>query len=168
MGILLFVAHVFPVFANGEQESSAPLPEEPAVEQPAPPPVREWTFEDVLEKIWRLAAIQVGYGNIRLDRAAMKTAGMDELYVLQFNEEGVNGKALDNYYFAPYMKREGKEVAFHQIVGTNMADPGTVNAGGLDEEQYYRYLQQVTHWNVADDRLELHTGDGAVTLYYIL
>jgi hypothetical protein len=164
----LFALCAFPVFANGEAESSAPLPEETVAEQlPAPPPVHEWTFEDVLEKIWRLEAITIGYGNIRLDRAAMRNADLDEIYVLQFKEEGINGKALSNYYFAPYAKQEDREVAFSQIVSTRLEDPDMVNAGGLGEEQYFQYLQQVTRWNVADDRLELHTGDSGITFYYI-
>jgi heat shock protein HslJ len=157
-----------PVFAHGEQDA-APQVARPAEEQSfaPPPPVREWAFEDILEKVWRLAAIKIGYGSIQLDRAAMKTAGIDETYVLQFKEEGINGKALFNYYFAPFVKHEGKEVAFRQIVGTRMASPGTINAGGLGEEEYYWYLQRVMRWNIVNDRLELYTGDGEITLYFI-
>jgi hypothetical protein len=167
LGILLFAACVLPVFANGEKEAAAP-PEETVIEQPiAPPPVREWTFESVLEKIWRLAAIKIGYGSIQLDRAAMKNAGLDELYALQFKEEGINGKALFNYYFAPYVKQDGKEIAFRQIVGTRLTSASTINVGGLGEEEYYWYLQRVMRWNIVGDRLELYTGDGEITLYYI-
>jgi hypothetical protein len=86
--------------------------------------------------------------------------------VLQFKEEGINGKALFNYYFAPYVKHEGKEVAFRQIVGTRLTSTGMINVGGLGEEEYYWYLQRVVRWNVVNDRLELSTGDGEITLYY--
>jgi hypothetical protein len=164
------MACAVPVFANGETEGAATTEEKAAAEepvQPPPPPVREWTFEDITEKIWRLSAIRIGYGNIELDRPAMKNAGMDELYVLQFKEEGINGKALFNYYFAPYVRHEGKEVAFRQIVGTRLATTGTINVGGLGEEEYYWYLQRVTRWAIVDDRLELYTGDGEITLYFI-
>jgi hypothetical protein len=165
---LLFMAvvSITPVFANGEKDA-APPPETPAVEQPiVPPPVREWTFEDVLEKVWRLTGIKIGYGSIQLDRAAMKTVGIDETYVLQFKEEGINGKALFNYYFAPYVKHEGKEIAFRQIVGTRLTSTGMINVGGLGEEEYYWYLQRVVRWNVVNDQLELYTGDGEITLYF--
>jgi hypothetical protein len=163
----LFVLCVFPVFANGEKEPVAPPPEEIVVEQPvAPPPVREWTFESILEKVWRLSAIRIGYGGIQLDRAAMKNAGIDDLYVLQFKEEGINGKALFNFYFAPYVKQEGKDIAFRQIVGTRLASTNTPNVGGLGEEEYYWYLQRVMRWNIVNDRLELYTGDDGITLYY--
>jgi hypothetical protein len=165
--ILLFAVCALPVFANGQRETVAPPPEETAAEEPVPPPpVREWTFERIKEKVWRLSAIKFTYSSIQLDRAAMQDAGMDEIYVLQFNEEGVNGKALSNYYFAPYAKQEGKEVAFHQIVGTLAADPDSTEAGSPSEEDYYRYLQQVTRWNVTDDHLELSTEDDSITLYY--
>jgi hypothetical protein len=87
--------------------------------------------------------------------------------VLQFKEEGINGKALFNYYFAPYARYEGKEVAFRQIVGTRLATTGTINAGGLGEEEYYWYLQRVARWAIVDDRLELYTGDGEITLCFI-
>jgi hypothetical protein len=158
----------FPVFANGQRETVAPPPEEAVAEEPVPPPppVREWTFESITEKIWRLSAIKFTYSSIQLDRAAMQDAGMDEMYVLQFNEEGMNGKALSNYYFAPYAKQEGKEVAFHQIVGTLAADPDSPEAGSLREEDYYQYLQQVTRWNVTGNQLELSSEDSKITLYY--
>jgi heat shock protein HslJ len=179
------------VFANGEQEGAAPPGETPSMEAAVPgetpsmeavapdetPPVetpgemppltREWMFADILEKVWRLAAIKIGYGSIQLNRPAMETAGIDELYVLQFKEEGISGKALFNYYFAPYAKHEGKEVAFRQIVGTRMANTAVVNVGGLGEEAYYRYLQWVTRWDIVNNRLELSSGDSEIVLYYI-
>jgi hypothetical protein len=161
-----------PVFAGGEHEEGMSFEEtqpepEPQPQQPDAPPPREWVFEDILEKIWRLAAIKIGYGSIQLNRSAMRNAGMDDLYVIQFKDEGINGKALFNYYFAPYVKHEGKEVAFRQIVGTRMNATDTANVGGLGEEEYYWYLQRVTHWNIVKNRLELFAGDGEIILYYI-
>jgi hypothetical protein len=167
---LVAAASAAPVFSGGEPEEAAPPPEETVADEPPPsaaPPVREWTFGDITEKIWRLAAIRIGYGNIQLNRAAMKTAGMDEIYVLQFKDEGINGKALFNYYFAPYVRHEGKEVAFRQIVGTRLTNPNAVNVGGLGEEEYYWYLQRVTRWDVVENRLVLFTADGDIALYYI-
>jgi hypothetical protein len=158
-----------PVFAGGGQEEVVPAekPKQPAPPS-TPPPAREWAFSDILEKVWRLTAIKIGYGSIQLDRGAMRAAGTDDLYILQFKEEGINGKALFNYYFAPYVQHEGKNVAFRQIVGTRLATTAVINAGGLGEEEYYWYLQRVTRWNVINDRLELYarSGEDEIVLYY--
>ncbi|MDR0638835.1 MAG: META domain-containing protein [Spirochaetaceae bacterium] len=172
--LFLFVLCAVPIFAKGGQEEEPAPPEDilPVEEEPlpppvTPPPVREWVFEDILEKVWRLSAIKIGYGSIQLNRSAMKRAGMDDLYILQFKEEGINGKALFNYYFAPYVRHEGKEVAFRQIVGTRMANTTAVNVGGLGEEEYYWYLQRVTRWDIVDNRLHLSTGDSEIVIYFI-
>ena len=131
---------------------------------------RVWTFAELSERVWHLAAIKVGHGVIFLDRAAMKTAGQGDIYVLQFKEEGINGKAVFNYYFAPYARREGNDIGFRQIVGTRQGSSAGVNVAGLGEEEYYWYLQRVTRWQVSNDRLALYapSGESEIVLYFTL
>jgi hypothetical protein len=123
------------------------------------PPDPNWAFPEIKEKIWRLTAIRIGWGLIFLYRDEMQKTGLDGNYVIQFKDEGVNGKAVQNFYFAPYVKTpEDHSVSIKQIAATR--DSGAINAidsGGLGEDEYYWYLQRITSWKIQEGRLELHT-----------
>jgi heat shock protein HslJ len=124
-----------------------------AANAPAPAPRREVTFRDVKQKIWKLSEIRIGAGSTVIDRKKMEDAGMGDVYIIQFTDEGVNGKAAPNRYFAPYDMQEAKNVSVRTIVGTLMA--ATINVGGLMENEYYYYLQRISRWELSGSTLEL-------------
>ena len=116
------------------------------------------TNSDILgmikNRVWQLVEIRIGYGLVALDRQQMAYNNMNDVYIIQFTDEGVSGKAAPNRYFAPYEKQEGKNISIRQIVGTLMG--GNINIGGLTENEYYWYLQRVTRMDIVNGYLELY------------
>jgi hypothetical protein len=111
-------------------------------------------IESIKNKIWQLIEIRIGYGLVALDREQMAYNNLNDIYIIQFTDEGVSGKAAPNRYFASYEKREGKNVSIRQIVGTLMAS--NINIGGLMENEYYWYLQRITRIDLVNGYLELY------------
>lgn len=116
------------------------------------------THSDILgmikNRVWQLVEIRIGYGLIALDRQQMAYNNMNDVFIIQFTDEGVSGKAAPNRYFAPYEKQEGKNISIRQIVGTLMG--GNINIGGLTENEYYWYLQRITRMDIVNGYLELY------------
>lgn len=108
----------------------------------------------IKSRVWQLVEIRIGYGLIALDRQQMAYNNLNDVYIIQFTDEGVSGKAAPNRYFAPYERREGKNISIRQIVGTLMAS--NINIGGLMENEYYWYLQRITRLDLVNGYLELY------------
>lgn len=111
-------------------------------------------FDFIKDKVWQLVELRIGYGEIKLNRQEMTKNNMGSVYIIQFSEEGVNGQAAPNRYFAQYAAREGKNMTLQPIVGTLMA--GDINVGGLMENEYYWYLQRITRWDANGNTLDLY------------
>jgi heat shock protein HslJ len=84
----------------------------------------------------------------------MADKGLNDAYILQITDEGVNGKAAPNRYFAPYERQDGYNIKIRQIVGTYMLSD--VNVGGLMENEYYWYLQRIYQWRIDNGFLDLY------------
>ncbi|MDR0551925.1 MAG: META domain-containing protein [Spirochaetaceae bacterium] len=105
-------------------------------------------------RIWQLVDIRVGYGLIVLDRQMMEGQNLKNAYIIQFTDDGVNGEAAPNRYFAPYKQQDGYNVKIQQILGTYMMS--NINVGGLMENEYYWYLQRIYEWRIVNGLLELY------------
>ena len=127
---------------------------EPAVEQVPDAQPQNAVYEDLLDIVWQLCEIRIGYGKIVFDRQAMAENGMGDIYTLQLTEEGLNGKAAPNLYRTTYELRQNHDIRLRPIVGTLMAD--NINIGGIMEKEYYWYFQRVTHWEIVNNGLELY------------
>lgn len=126
------------------------------------------SFDEITNIIWELSEIRISYGKMELDRAAMAANGIGDVFIFQFTEEGINGKAAPNRYFSTYELRNGHDFLLRPIVSTFMA--ANINIGGLIETEYYRYLQRANHWEIVKGGLELlSTGqnDEEVTLRFL-
>jgi hypothetical protein len=111
-------------------------------------------FSEIVNTIWELCEIRIGYGRIELNRQAMAHNGLGDTFILQFTEEGINGKAAPNRYFSTYELMYDHDFRLRPIVGTLMA--ADINIGGLMENEYYWYLQRAGRWGIINNRLELY------------
>lgn len=144
-------------YANSGGDSTSPAPSGDYYY--TPPPANNDLFESIKNRRWQLIEIRINYGLIALDRQQMAYNNLNDVYIIQFTDDGVTGKAAPNRYFAPYEKREGKNITIRQIVGTLMTS--NINVGGLMENEYYWYLQRITRFNVNNGYLELYATPSA-------
>jgi heat shock protein HslJ len=134
-------------------------------------PALNAAYSDIQGRIWLLSEVRINSGKMELDRAKMAKEDKGDMYVLQLTDEGINGKAAPNRYFAPFEMREGHEYRLGPIAGTLMASIVPINIGGLMENEYYWYLQRTTHWEAAEQTLELTarpSPDEEIILRYVL
>jgi heat shock protein HslJ len=118
-------------------------------------PAKTTGFDEVRGKEWELAEVISGSGVIVIDRQKLEAEGITGVYTLLIDEGRISGKAFPNRYLAPYELGDGQEISFGAVAGTLMANIN--NSGELQEETYYRFLDDVYRWNLSGGRLELHT-----------
>ncbi|MDR2481961.1 MAG: META domain-containing protein [Spirochaetaceae bacterium] len=113
------------------------------------------TLDDLKNIVWKLSEIKIGYGSILLDRALMAKNQMGDFFTLQFVDEGINGKALPNRYFAPYLLVDDNDITIRPIAGTLIAS--LVDVGVLHEQRYFTLLQGMTRWDYKSGNLRIYT-----------
>jgi hypothetical protein len=134
---------------------------------PLPALDTETAFKDIKDKIWRLVELRIGSGATIIDRSKMDAAGQGGFYVIQFTNEGINGQAAPNRYFAAYNVQITRNVTLQTLVSTQQST--TVNIGGLLEPEYYYYLQRINRWELRGGQLHLYaplSPDGESVLIY--
>jgi hypothetical protein len=149
---------------------AAPAAPPAAANLPATPPPRptslplpsQATFDDIKGIIWKLGEMRIGAGSITLDRKAMDTKGQGDMFILQFSDEGLNGKAAPNRYFGSYNSVDGHNISIGPVMGTRMASLNPIVIGGLSEDEYNWYINRISRWEITgDQRLALYGPDGA-------
>jgi hypothetical protein len=133
-------------------------------------------FSDLLNREWRLTAIQDTKGNPIggpagdgpvFSRQELEELGMGDAFTLTFDGERVSGKGAPNRYFSPCEAGAGQTLSIQAIAGTLMM--ALVEPQGLTERGYFDYLEQVFRWDLVQGRLylfsETASGDGAVLIY---
>jgi heat shock protein HslJ len=80
---------------------------------------------------------------------------MGDVFTLVIDEERISGKGAPNRYFSPYTLGDDQEIAINPIAGTLMMS--IVESEGLQEREYYGYLEQVNQWLLTQDKLELYS-----------
>jgi hypothetical protein len=114
------------------------------------------SFNEIKDIVWELYEIRISYGRTELNRQAMADNGLGDVFILQFTEEGINGKAAPNRYFSTYELMYDHDFRLRPIISTLMA--ADINIGGLMENEYYWYLQRTVRWEIINNGLELYTG----------
>jgi hypothetical protein len=114
------------------------------------------SFSEITNIVWELYEIRVSYGKTELNRKAMADNGLGDIFILQFMEEGINGKAAPNRYFGTYEFMHDHDFRLRPIISTLMA--ADINIGGLMENEYYWHLQRTVRWEIINNGLELYTG----------
>lgn len=118
------------------------------------------SFDTIQEKEWGLLEVKTASGKHNgFSRQKLVADGMEDFYTLRFDPEGlVSGKAAPNRYRSPYKQEENQRISFSTIAGTLMIS--FKEPEGLNEHEYYTYLERVTRWNLVQGKLELYTTDG--------
>ncbi|MDR2759786.1 MAG: META domain-containing protein [Spirochaetaceae bacterium] len=111
-------------------------------------------FSGILGKAWYLVKIRTETGDIDLDRSIMEIEGVGDAFVLQFEEDRINGIALPNRYFGPYTQK-GQTISFKGIAATLMASTQELDV--LKENEYFDYLERVHSWGWKQGSLELYS-----------
>jgi heat shock protein HslJ len=120
-------------------------------------PAKRAGFDEIRGKEWELTEVIAGSGAVTIDRQKLEAEGMADVYTLLIGDERISGRAFPNRYLAPYKLEEGRKITFGAVAGTLMASIG--DSGGLREEAYFRFLDNVYQWDAAKGRLELLTRD---------
>ena len=116
----------------------------------------ETTFDAVLGKVWRLVAVQTAAGDKGFSRQAMEADGMGDFFSLSFDKERLSGVGAPNRYFAPY-KVEQDSLSIEKMGSTLMAS--FREPKGLNEREYFAYMQQVKRWSLSGEELTLYSSD---------
>jgi heat shock protein HslJ len=127
------------------------------------------SFDLVRGKVWALDRIEAESGAVIINRLKLEADGEGDVFTLTADAERISGKGLPNRYVAPYALGEDQEISISPIAGTLMM--GLVEPEGLQEREYFNYLEQANQWLVTGDTLELcsETIDGdPVTMVFVL
>ena len=125
------------------------------------------SFGEVQGKVWVLDEIVSEGGTTIINRQKLEADGMGDAFTLIVDAERISGKAAPNRYFSPYTLGADQEISISPIAGTFMMS--LVEPEGIQEREYFNYLEQVNQWLLSGDKLEFHTetpeGD-PITLVY--
>ncbi|MDR0377430.1 MAG: META domain-containing protein [Spirochaetaceae bacterium] len=153
--VLLFAGMVAAACSTteaGPPPSPAPEPEvRSASERPG--------FDEVLGQEWFLTQIQTLASPREFSREALEAQDMGDYYTLRFDTERLTGNGAPNRYTAPYERGEEASISIHPIAGTLMAN--FREPPGLQEREYYTYLEHVFRWGLEDGALHLYALDSA-------
>jgi heat shock protein HslJ len=116
----------------------------------------ETTFDAVQGKVWRLAAVQTVAGDKGFSRQTLEADGMGGFYNLSFDKERLSGVGAPNRYFAPY-KAEKESLSIDRMGSTLMAS--LKEPKGLNEQEYFMYMQRVSRWSLSGEQLTLYATD---------
>jgi hypothetical protein len=124
-------------------------------------------FADVKGKDWKLVEVRIGSSNppplipnkIVFDRQQLSNEGMNDIFILNFGDTGVNGKAAPADYSAPYDLSPPQNLAFREI--TIAHDETSIAPERLREADYFGYLKRISRWGYTGGKLELYSADMA-------
>ncbi|MCL1931852.1 MAG: META domain-containing protein [Treponema sp.] len=114
-------------------------------------------FSDVLDKDWKLIAVQGGSENITFDRGKLVEEDFADIFTLRFDQERVNGTGAPNQYFAPYSLSDKQGISIKAVAQTQMAPLREPEY--LKEQDFFAYLQNTGKWNLVKGNLELYSTD---------
>jgi heat shock protein HslJ len=125
------------------------------------------SFDEVLGKVWALDELVTESGAIIINRGKLEADGMGDAFTLLADAERISGMGAPNRYFSPYRVGEDQEIAISPIAGTLMM--GLADPEGLQEGEYFNYLEQANQWRLTGDRLELYSetseGDPVIMIF---
>jgi heat shock protein HslJ len=125
------------------------------------------SFDEVRGKLWALEELVAESGSIVINRGKLEADGMGDAFTLEADAERISGTGAPNRYFAPYRVGEDQEISISPIAGTLMM--GLAESDGLQEREYFNYLEQANQWLLAADRLELYSetpdGDPVILIF---
>ena len=116
-------------------------------------------FADLEGKEWLLSGITRSGQTVHLDRNAIGMAGA---YTISFQDNRVSGMGAPNRYFGPFSTGPGRALSIGNIASTLMA--AIFEPEALKEHEFFAYLARISHWDLRDGSLELHSSDNDESL----
>ncbi|GHU63338.1 hypothetical protein FACS189445_6600 [Spirochaetia bacterium] len=113
------------------------------------------SFDEVQGKVWVLDELVREGSTTIINRQKLEADGMGDAFTLQVDAERISGKGAPNRYFSPYTLGPDQEISISPIAGTLMMS--IVEPEGIQEREYYNYLEQVNQWLLTGDKLELYS-----------
>ncbi|GHV79825.1 hypothetical protein AGMMS49944_16160 [Spirochaetia bacterium] len=125
------------------------------------------SFDEVQGKAWILDELVSEAGTTIINRQKLGADGMGDAFTLIVDKQRISGKAAPNRYLSPYTLGPDQEISISPIAGTLMMS--IVEPEGIQEREYYNYLEQVNQWRLTGDKLELYSetpeGDPIILVY---
>jgi heat shock protein HslJ len=114
------------------------------------------SFDEVQGKVWVLdELVSESGGTTIINRQKLAADGMGDAFTLMVDTERISGKGAPNRYLSPYTLGGDQEISISPIAGTLMMS--IVEPEGIQEREYYNYLEQVNQWLLTGDTLELYS-----------
>ncbi|MCL2042577.1 MAG: META domain-containing protein [Treponema sp.] len=114
-----------------------------------------YQFNDVRDRDWFLTELRTGLETIIIDRTELAEKGIRGIFTLRFDAELASGVGVPNRYRAPYTLADNQTLSIGLIASTLMAS--LFEPDELKEHEYMAVLQNVSRWNLADEKLELYS-----------
>ncbi|MCL2293680.1 MAG: META domain-containing protein [Spirochaetes bacterium] len=113
-------------------------------------------------KTWELVRVETKSGaSIKLDRKEMKRLNQENMFTLLISSNNISGRAAPNNYVAQIIAQDGNKIKFSLIASTRMAALVDMDNILLQEDEYFRLLQQTFAWGIKNKNLILHTINSA-------
>jgi hypothetical protein len=124
-------------------------------------------FAEVKGKDWKLVEVHINSSNppslapniIAFDRQQLVNESSGDIFVLNFGDRGVSGKAAPADYTAPYDLSPPQTFTFREL--TIDHDERSITPERLREAEYFEYLKKISRWAYTGGRLELYSADTA-------
>ncbi|MDR0718730.1 MAG: META domain-containing protein [Treponema sp.] len=119
------------------------------------------SFGDITGKDWLLSEVKTAGGSIKMDRQKLAEDNMAGVYSIRFDGERAMamGMGAPNRYTAPFIAGEGFSLRMGPAAATLMM--GIKEPEGLNEREYFAYLETVTNWALKGGTLELSCKDSS-------
>jgi heat shock protein HslJ len=125
------------------------------------------SFAEVQGKLWALEEVVTESGSVIINRRKLEADGMGDTFTLTADAERISGKGAPNRYVSPYTAGENQEISISPVAGTLMM--GLVDPEGLQEREYFNYLERANQWLLTGGRLELYSetneGDRVIMVF---
>jgi heat shock protein HslJ len=113
------------------------------------------SFGQTQGKVWVLEELVSESGKTTINRQKLEADGLSDVYTMVVDGDQISGKAAPNRYHSPYRLGEDQGISISPIAGTLMMSVKEIE--GLQEQEYYNYLEQVNQWFLVGDKLELYS-----------
>jgi hypothetical protein len=122
-------------------------------------------FAEVRGKDWKLVEVEIHSSNppslipntIAFDRQQLSAEGLNDIFILNFGDREVSGKAAPADYSAPYVLSPPQTLTFREL--TIDRDEKSIAPERLREAEYFEYLKKISRWGYTGGRLELYSAD---------
>jgi heat shock protein HslJ len=125
------------------------------------------SFDEAQGKVWILDELVSESGKTVINRQKLVSDGMGDVFTLVVDGGQISGKGAPNRYLSSYMLGDNQEISINPIAGTLMMS--IVEPEGIQEREYFDYLEQVNQWLLTGDKLELYSetpeGDPVILVF---